>query len=396
MRKIIYPFGNDISKKIRFNKIYYDLLKSKIDESRLNILLKKIDHSYSLESLLLSDFSELINIQKKIKSSTSLNEIKSFFIKGTDDKPTYLYDGLQPLISGFFMSENIPLKSCHYCNIDYINTFEEHYQFSSKKDFILNAPKELLMMIKEISEETADKIIANRGFNDFLKVFRSIFGKIVYSRFYEWYNRKIIENPLLIDLNNIVVKKNHYTLDHILPKSQFSFLSLSIYNLVPSCSSCNTKFKHMKEFTINEELLKISPTSNDFKLNNLLNFQIKFDVNEPDFDEKIKKIKQIEDVEMNIENLQSLKSVDEFLEIFKIKSRYNFHKNIPFDLINKRKDYSDSQLEEIEKIFYKAGIFIDKNKFKNQVFGSVIFEALESNEPFEKYKKDIAKQLGLI
>ena len=41
-------------------------------------------------------------------------------------------------------------------------------------------------------------------------------------------------------------------------------------------------------------------------------------------------------------------------------------------------------------------ILIDKETFKKQIFGSVIFEKESTNEPFEKYKKDIAKQLGIL
>lgn len=38
------------------------------------------------------------------------------------------------------------------------------------------------------------------------------------------------------------------TLDHFYPKSRFPFLSLSLYNLVPSCYTCNSSLKGSKDF----------------------------------------------------------------------------------------------------------------------------------------------------
>ncbi|SKC06824.1 hypothetical protein SAMN05660477_02790 [Soonwooa buanensis] len=395
MRKVKYPYNNQ-SEKDTFNTLYYNLIKDRIDESGINVILKKINNSYNLEKLIVSNFSELLEIQEKIKQSAHLKNLEVFFKFKKKKETIYLYDKFQPFISNFFMAEKIDLNSCHYCNIDFINTFEEHYQFNSKKEFISKAPKEILTMIDVISEKTANEIIKKRTSNNIINELKPILGVQVYTKLFNWWNSSAMSNSSKVDLKNIVVKKNHYTLDHVLPKNEFSFFSLSLYNLVPSCSSCNSKFKHMKEFTVNKDLSKICPTSEEFLSENLIEFKLNFDVNDPDFESKIKKIKQIDDVEVKIKNMQSLEGVDEFIEIFKIKSRYEFHKNISFDLIKKREKYSDSQLDELEKIFLKERIFIDKDTFKKHIFGSAIFEKENMNKPFEKYKKDIAKQLGLI
>jgi len=39
----------------------------------------------------------------------------------------------------------------------------------------------------------------------------------------------------------------HTALDHFLPKDRYPFLGLSLYNLVPSCTRCNTSYKHNKD-----------------------------------------------------------------------------------------------------------------------------------------------------
>ena len=39
------------------------------------------------------------------------------------------------------------------------------------------------------------------------------------------------------------VKLHHSELDHFLPKSRYPVLALSLYNLIPSCTRCNSRFK---------------------------------------------------------------------------------------------------------------------------------------------------------
>ena len=143
------------------------------------------------------------------------------------------------------------------------------------------------------------------------------------------------------------------------------------------------------EFDSLDNLHKISPSSEMFNLDQQLEFKLKYNV-----EEYIDNNKDI--VEIELTNLANEKDFDKFIQMFNLEGRYEFHNEISNELIRKRKIYSDSQLDEIEKIFHVNNISIDKETLKKQIFGSVIFEKENTNEPFEKYKKDIAKQLGLI
>lgn len=392
MRKIKYPYTNDKEKKA-FDDSYYKLFELNLDEKKINIILKKIDNNYNLKKILLCNFSELIMIQDKIRKSPHRKKLESFFKKGTKNKIKYTYETFQPVISKFFMNNNIDLQSCHYCNVDYINTIEEHYQFNSPPEFISEAPKEVLVLIDEISEKTANEIIKKRTSNNIINELKLILGPKVYLKIFNFWNSSNLSNTSNIDLKNIVIKKNHYTLDHVLPKNEYSFFSLSLYNLVPSCYSCNSKFKHIKEFTVSNELVKVCPTSDKFELDKMFKFKLNFNVNDIDFKTKIRQVKQIEDVEVKIQNINSSQIIDEFMEIFKIRPRYEFHKNISFDLIEKRKKYPDTELNDIASIFGNKEVFFDKETLKKDIFGKECFES--TNSPFEKYKQDIADQLGL-
>ena len=77
--------------------------------------------------------------------------------------------------------------------------------------------------------------------------------------------------------------------------------------------------------------------------------------------------------------------------MFKLKGRYLYHKNEALKLVKKRKDYPDTEIDEIARITSRNSLDIKKD-----IFGSVIFKDDEKNEPFAKYKREIAEQLGIL
>ena len=326
-------------------------------EKIINNHLKKIDSSLTLKRIILGSFSELLKIndiienyvQNKIKKivirkfKNETDYIDSYFSKridnniilkklNKDDKikideyiqkqvcgvfsgvSSILYENstISKFISEFFLNQDyfLKLKTCYYCNIDFVNVFDSQ-------------------------------------------------------------------------------QYNHFTLDHVLPKSKFPYFSVSLFNLIPSCYSCNSKFKGRLEFTINDELNIICPSSNTAKISELIKFKMKFDVNDPEFENKLKSITEQNKLKIHLENTFSLNGIKEFLEIFKLESRYEFHKNVSYDLVDKRKIYSDSQIHEISNLLKR-----DEETVKKDIFGIECFES--TNAPFEKYKQDIAEQLGLI
>ncbi len=72
-------------------------------------------------------------------------------------------------------------------------------------------------------------------------------------------NFKYVMCPYCQQSLAITVFKDNYgayrpTLDHFYPKHKFPFLALSLYNLIPSCQSCNSSLKAAKDFSENEHL----------------------------------------------------------------------------------------------------------------------------------------------
>jgi len=363
MRKLCNSISHDILVKDFYNKIVHKRDKRFLLYNGLefNDEVLSILPGVSIEEVLLSNFERLLEINEKIENDyiqvivkekvkalyqTEETYIDSYFdnrinnkiivCKTTDEKlkkiinseinkelcgvfknmRTILYENntIHSVISKFFIekSNELQIKSCYYCNIDFVNVYKEAGN-----------------------------------------------------------------------------KKYHFTLDHVLPKSKYPYFSISLFNLVPSCYTCNSKLKLANEFSINNDLAKICPSSEGFNFDENTTFTLEFNINDSNFKSKIEKIQQIEDVIIDLKNKYSNNGVKEFIDIFDLQGRYEYHKNICFDLIDKRKKYPDKEISNIATLI-KRDVFT----VKKDIFGLEIFES--TNAPFEKYKQDIAEQLGIV
>lgn len=402
MIKIEYPYLDKSASvtKNKFNKEYYELIKTKVDESKINSLLKKINPAntdeINLEKLLTADFNKLLRYKLLIERYKIKKDLTRCFTTGVI-KPSNIYENAQGMISDFFMEKKINMKTCHYCNLDFINIFEERYSYTSLQEFIIEAPKEALIKMAEISVATAKKIRNNRLWNNFNQILKKILGNgIVYNKLNSILNDDIAGKLIHFNYKQIIIKKNHFTLDHFLPKNEFAYFGLSLYNLVPSCNSCNCKFKGAQEFANSAKLSWLSPTSTTFKLGDNLEFKLYFNVTGLDLNEKINNVDTLNDFTIKIEDKKSIKGFETYLNMFKLSGRYEFHRPEALKMIKKRSDYPDSQIKELSELFTKNGLIKDEKSVKIDLFGSSIFSPDEKNESFAKYKNDIAKQLKLI
>lgn len=387
MQKIKYPCKNDKEKEFFLNE-YFSKVSIKIEkQSKMLTEIKKIDATWDLRKLLTADFDELIHFAKKAKK-VDLENLNDCF-RSSKGKNDVIYSSIQRTIADFFIEQRLNIKTCFYCNIEFINPFNQFIEYKSIDDFFKMATEKEWI---ELISETKGKNIHNFIKLNSIKNTFELKGKKIKSISVFELECKIIKKITLSNVNNLKKFKDHFTLDHFIPKNKYACFSVSLFNLIPSCYSCNTKFKGQQEFDNLDELCKISPSSNNYDFDRFIEFKLNFNI-----DKYLKNNIENENViDIKVTNLNLDKNVDKFLDMFNLKGRYEFHKKISLDLIEKRKIYSDSQLNEIERIFYDNKVLIDKETLKKQIFGSVIFEKENTNEPFEKYKKDIAKQLGLI
>jgi len=348
MIKIKYP-----SDTRQFHQDYIDIFDS--------IDLTQKFCGKSIKELLIMPIDEIVNFK--------ITNIGSNYYD--DKKNIFNYDSYQKKIAQFFMKyqDELNLSTCYFCNINHIYSFKNEY--CNTLDFILYASKSELEQVKLIANATSKKIIKFRTENDIMK-FDDIPSNILTSA------RK--QNII----NKIEAQYNHFTLDHLIEKSSHPLFALSLYNLIPSCSVCNSKFKHTISLVEDTIDLKFIPSYKDSKLNEDVKFKLYFDDEcEEEINIDLDKIKIV------------LKSDDrvyrKYISTFKLYSRYQNHTHIVENIIQKSKKYSDTKLKQMAKITGKS-----VSEIKRDIFGDEVFDDNIGDVPLGKLKRDVYEKIGVL
>lgn len=369
MYKINYPIS--IADKTTFENAYYNSLKN-IDESAINVHLANINYNgetINFKQLVLLPFEDLINWKTILHTyATPLNTV-------VDKKKSNIFTDLfnytnnQPNIANFFMNqETIELNACYYCGIDFINAFKDIGDYKNVIDFINRADKNELKKIKFIGEEGCKKVINKRRIGEIKTVADSGLDK---------------RQQIHVEYYNDIYTHNHFTLDHFLPQKDNKFYSLCLYNFVPSCYSCNTKFKNGQSFKTTNSLGQISPTSGSYTLDKDLVFKLYYS-------DLLSKILTKSDFILEIKADNNKEHSNKYIEIFKLKGRYTYHKSKALHLIKQKNNYSESMIKEIS---LRTGLPL--MEVRKLVFGDELFVEQFTNEPFVKFKRDVAKNIGI-
>lgn len=167
--------------------------------------------------------------------------------------------------------------------------------------------------------------------------------------------------------------KSRGNLDHLLPKSKYPYFSMSIYNLVPVCNSCNSSLKGDKEFSF----ASLNPYEES------LDYYISFKANISSDDIYIK---------IDKKNDYNQEAIKEVLGTYKLELQYNYHKNQVKELIIKRLAYSEKYINDL--ITNKKLSNISKDEIMENLIGYSKDSKYINNEPLSKFRKDIVHQLG--
>lgn len=355
MIKINYPQERDA-----FHKKYIQALgiTNNMREKFFKLMSKSTLNRFGvnlLDYILLAPFEELLSISSSFP--ITLNEkkaIKLFFNYDYKFKKKF-----QPKIKSFFEKE-LAIKTCYFCNMDFVNSFEDRNDYHNFEDFIKRADKKDLMKLNGIGDKKSDTIILER--NDI--------------------NSSTIIQSLLTNNSEIKLEKkySHFTLDHVLNKGSHPLAALSLYNFVPSCYSCNSKFKG------NDSLGYLSPTSDKFSFTDDVKFKLYFH-NTKD----ISTIQDKNDYILDFSYSKNKNEYEKYIDIFKLKGRYVFHKDEVINMLKKKERYSTSQLDEISGI-----VNVSSEQVKKDIFGKELFESNIQNTSMAKFKQDIAKDIKLI
>ncbi|SRX56128.1 hypothetical protein [Aequorivita sp. CIP111184] len=165
--------------------------------------------------------------------------------------------------------------------------------------------------------------------------------------------------------------------DHWFPKSIFPLLALSFYNLIPSCSICNSTAKSNTIFLLNTHL---HPYNSLDALNNFT------------FSYKQDKSTNTYRVEINFA-LGNSKSIKTYTDL-NIKEIYNAHLSELSDLLEIKNSYSVNYIKSLMSAYPNANLSYEETY--RLVFGTEYDIRDFHKRPFSKFKKDILAELKLI
>jgi hypothetical protein len=329
--------------------------------NRINGLLGNI-LPITLSELLIAPIETLTQIAFSITPNKGLIKVLKIFFK---------YEDYQFNIAEFFSdSKNkIDTKTCYYCNIDFINAFKDVGDYFDGLDFVKRGTKDELSKVLGIGTSKLTTIIRDR--NNLTSLDELGFSP------------KVVAN-----LNDLILNKkhNHFTLDHILNKAKHPIAALSLYNFVPCCYSCNSKFKKDRPLIIDLHENYLSPTYSNFDFNTNVKFKILFKNSITNH----KLINNQSDYIVYTDILNNNTGYERYLNMFKLNGRYKSHKYLSFNLIEMSKNYSDSQINEIATITKHS-----VDKIRSNIFGTNLFDGNQEDKPFTKYLRDIADNIGI-
>lgn len=186
-------------------------------------------------------------------------------------------------------------------------------------------------------------------------------------------------------------KSQHITrpqFDHYFAKSIYPLLALSFYNLIPSCSTCNSTLKGDKEFDLSQH---IHPY-----LDNCYNhFRFSFS---PGSTASMRGAKNNHRLKILFDSKKDpvlAKKIEETFNIFKIREIYSAHGEEISDLLRVKEVMSDNYLKILAKSTYPH-LKVTQDELYRLAFGTHRDEAEFSKRPFSKLKKDILKEIGII
>lgn len=164
-------------------------------------------------------------------------------------------------------------------------------------------------------------------------------------------------------------------IDHYFPKSKYPHLSLSLYNLVPSCSTCNSSLKRDSD--------ELDVMLNPYVQNIGDLFQFELNLLPPSKHQ------------INICPTKGNKATaHEHITRFKLEPLYQYHQDDTVKMLRKRELYSDSYLNEV--LERHTALFTSEEDLKELIFNYSSLSMNTNKDLLGKLRRDIAKQLKIL
>lgn len=280
---------------------------------------------------------------------------------------------------------------------------------SKLKSIIISTPKGLEVLINDYTANgfqlrIFDPALGKNGeLTNIGKVIRDIFN---YKSFRQ--SKKAIWFADSLSIKSCTTCNSQYTLktdqvsrikllfhlDHYFPKSVYPYLSLSYYNLIPCCASCNMS-KSNKPFTLKENIHPYIESFHDiakFKLeeSSLADFLIDPNKNENKINYSVEirsKYFKNKVFETKLEN---------YLREFRINEQYKQFKDIAAETYLKTRYYHKKRRNELREFFHDSSINIDDELIRRFILGNYHQDKDLLRRPLAKFMRDLGEDLNMF
>lgn len=168
-------------------------------------------------------------------------------------------------------------------------------------------------------------------------------------------------------------------IDHFFPKDKFPIFAISLYNLIPSCTSCN----HIKT----NRYLGISPHDRRYDFSKIsISYSPKnvdFLYNENGFD-----------VDFICDDIELKKLIDVNLDELGIRDAYSMHKDYMVEIMKKAQIYTNEYRKDMINEF--KDLFETDQELIQTLFGNYIREEELLKRPLAKLTRDLLIEFEII
>lgn len=183
------------------------------------------------------------------------------------------------------------------------------------------------------------------------------------------YCNRLYTSTVIVDDDELIIRP---TLDHWFTQEKYPLLALSFYNLIPSCSPCNSSVKHSATFNLNKNIHPYidKNITQDYKLHSK-------------YDNSLNTFKVTVKIRKNSPKKSKILST---LASMKIEEIYGSHQAELADLDILQRKYNDSYLKSLGKLLDKK--FTAEEVYRI-MFGVEFEDENFYKRPLSKLKKDI-------
>lgn len=182
--------------------------------------------------------------------------------------------------------------------------------------------------------------------------------------------------------------KTRPELDHFFLKSKYPFLSISLYNLIPSCHICNSNLKGTKDFYLVKHL-------HPYEEDRIRDFCFAVKYHDDTIEELVADISKF-DIQLTplTEDPEILNCIENSKKTFQLNELYNFHKDVAQELLFKSVYYNKTKIEELRTILGEDSE-IDDNFLKRVIIGNYADINNLGKRSLAKYSYDIVTKTEL-